>query len=133
MGRYWLLMAGYDAETKTFSDCAKTGMASPFMPPENAKLIGLRVFANSDAATSLQEHVQFKLESTSFKPNAIECGSQGSGLATAPAFHGGIAGQNDWQVEQDVKAGTPIKISARNITEDTPVTVDCLLYGLFES
>lgn len=133
MGRYWKLLAGYDAEDKTYAECAKTGMASPYSPQENATLIGLRAFANSDAASTLQEHVQFKLTCATFKPNSIECGSQGSGLATAPAFHGGVAGQNDWEVNQPVQAGVPITIEARNITADTPVTVDCLLYGLFEN
>jgi len=126
-------MAGYDAETTTYSECAKTGMKSPYSPVEDAMLIGLRAFANSDAATTLQEHVQFKLTCATFKPNSIECGSQGSGLATAPAFHGGVAGQNDWDISQPVKAGVPITIEARNVTADTPVTVDCLLYGLFEN
>lgn len=133
MGTYWKLLAGYDAETTTYSECAKTGMASPYTPTENATLIGLRTFANSDAATTLQEHVQFKLTCQTFTPNSIECGSQGSGLCTAPAFHGGVAGQNDWQVNQKVAAGVPITIEARNVTADTPVTVDCLLYGLFQS
>lgn len=130
---YWKLLGGYDAETKTYSECAKTGMASPYTPTEDATLIGLRTFANSDAATTLQEHVQFKLTCQTFTPNSIECGSQGSGLCTAPAFHGGVAGQNDWQVNQKVRAGVPITIEARNISEDTPVTVDCLLYGLFQT
>lgn len=133
MSQYWKLLAGYDAETTTFSECAKTGMTSPYSPVENARLIGLRAFANSDAATTLQEHVQFKLTCSTFTPNSIECGSQGSGLATAPAFHGGVAGQNDWVCNQPVQAGVPITIEARNITADTPVTVDCLLYGLFDN
>jgi len=126
-------MAGYDAESTTFSECAKTGMASPYMPVENARLVGLRVVSNRDAATTLQNHVQFKLTSATFRPNSIEVGGQGSGLQTAPALSGGVNAVNDWDVSQDVNSGTPIVIEARNITADTPVTVDCLLYGLFDN
>jgi len=133
MGRYWKLLAGYDAETTTYSECAKSGMASPYSPVENARLVGLRAVANRDAASTLQNHVQFKLTCSTFKPNSIECGSQGSGLQTAPALSGGVNAVNDWDCSQEVQAGVPIVIEARNITADTPVTVDCLLYGLFES
>lgn len=133
MGRYWKLIAGYDAETATYSECAKSGMASPYSPGENARLIGLRVVSNRDAATTLQNHVQFKLTCDTFKPNSIECGGQGSGLQTAPALSGGVNAVNDWEVNQPVQAGVPITIEARNVTADTPITVDCLLYGLFDN
>lgn len=130
MGKYWKLLAGYDAETTTYSEAAKTGMTSPYSPVEDATLIGLRTVPNRDAATTLTNHVQWKLTCSTFKPNSIECGSQNSGLQTAPALQ---AMPLDWVVNQKVQAGVPITIEARNITADTPVTVDELLYGLFES
>lgn len=128
--RYWKLLAGYRAETTTYSEAEKTGLTSPYSPVENARLIGLRTVSNRDAATTLVNHVQWKLTCATFRPNSIECGSQGSGLQTAPALQ---APALDWQVDQQVQAGVPITIEARNITEDTPVTVDELLYGLFDN
>jgi len=127
--RLWRLLAEYDAETTTYSACAGTP-PSPYTPDFNGRLIGLRSVANRDAATTLQNHVQFKLTCTTFNPNSIECGNQGSGLQTAPAQQ---PASEDWPVEQSVQAGVPITVEARNITADTPVTVSCVLYGLFEA
>lgn len=130
---YWKLLAGYDAESTTYSECALTGFASPYSPVENATLKGLRMVANRSAASSLINHVQAKLTCATFKPNSIECGVQGSGLQTAPALQSGNTAQMDWQVDQPVQAGVPITIEMRNRTLDTPVTVEVLLYGLFQN
>jgi len=130
MGKYWRLVGEYDAETTTFSACAGAAQTSPYTPDETAKLVGLRVIANRSAASSLINHVQFRLTCTTFKPNTIHAGGQGTGLQTAPALQqGGI----DYPVEQDVQAGVPITVEARNVTADTPVTVSVLLYGCFEN
>lgn len=126
--RLWRMMAHYNAETTTYSEAAGSP-ASPFTPDFNGRLIGLRLFANRDAATTLQNHVQAKLTCNTFKPNSIECGSQGSGLQTAPVL---VSGPDEWPVDQQVKAGVPITIEMRNVTADTPITVNVLLYGLFE-
>mgnify|MGYP001486695164 CR=1 FL=1 len=128
--RYWRLLGEYDAETTTFSAFAGGGGASPYAPVEGARLKGLRVIPNRSAATSLINHVEFRLTSSSFKPNAIEVGGQGSGLQTAPALQ---AEKIDWEVDQPVTPGVPITLEGRNITADTPVTVSVLLYGLFDN
>lgn len=133
MARYWKLMCQYDAETTTYSEAAVSGMASPFSPVESARLKGLRMVINRSAATSLINHVQAKLTSASFRPNSIECGGQGSGLQTAPALMGGDIAKMDWEVDQQVLAGTPVTCEFRNVTADTPVTVSVLLYGLFDN
>jgi len=133
MGMYWKLLAGYDAETTTYSECALTGFTSPYSPVENATLKGLRMVINRSSAASLINHVQAKLTCATFKPNSIECGGQGSGLQTAPALMSGNTAVLDWQVEQPVQAGVPITIEMRNRTADTPVTVEVLLYGLFQN
>lgn len=130
MGKYWKLLGQYDAETTTWSEFAVTGMASPYTPQATGKLIGLRAVPNRSSAASLINHIEFRLTCDSFKPNSIECGAQGTGLQTAPALQGGEA-RMDWEVEQDVQAGVPITLEGRNLTADTPVTVSCLLYGLF--
>lgn len=131
MSRFWDLLAEYDAESKTFTACAGTvsGASSPYAPLAKGKLRALRVIPNSDAVTTLLEHVVFKLSATSFNPNAIQVGGQGSGLQTAPAA---MRGHVDWEVDQDVVPGVNITIEGKNITADTPVGVSVLLYGLFE-
>jgi len=131
--RYWLLLAEYDSETTSYTACAGAAQTSPFNPVENARLVGLRSIINRSAASSLINHVQWKLTCTSFTPNEMHAGGQGSGLQTAPALQSGNTSQNDYEVNQPVQAGVPIKIEARNVTADTPVTVSALLYGLFDN
>ena len=129
MGKYWKLLGEYDAETSTYSALAGANAPSPYTPSENAKLIGLRVIVSATAATSLTEAVQFKLTCSTFKPNSIEVGGQGNGLATAPRSE---LTPLDWAVEQTVQAGVPITIEAR-CTSGTPVTNNVQLWGCFIS
>jgi hypothetical protein len=129
MGKYWKLMAEYDAETATFSAAVGANAPSPFVPTENAKLVGLRTIVSSTAATTLTEHVQFKLTCSTFKPNSIEVGANGNGLHTAPAP---ATQPIDWAVEQPVTAGVPVTIEGR-CTVGTDVTNNVLLYGQFIS
>lgn len=133
MGKYALVMGQYIAEDKTFGACSATNFAVPFMPPEDATLIGIRTVSSADAATTLQEFVEVKLTSTSFKPNAIAAMSQGSGLLTVPSARGGMVAVMDTPCEQPVKAGTPVTIECRNLTADTPVGVNVLVIGIFQS
>ena len=128
-GKFWRLLAEYDAETTTYSACVGPKGSSPYTPDVSCKLKGLRVLVNRSAATSLINHVQFKLTCTTFNPNSIEVAGQGNGIQTAPS----VVGQPlDWDVDQQVQAGVPITIEARNNTVDTPVTVSVMLYGYFE-
>ena len=135
MAKHWDCMAEYVAETTSWSTPGGTFGAvtdGKYMPPGNGRLIGLRVVINRQAATSLTDHVQFKLQSQSFKVNSLVVGGQGSGLQTAPALMSGDAAKNDWEVDQPVTTGTPINIEARCAMADTAVTNSVLLYGLFE-
>ena len=127
--KLWRLLGRYDAESTTYTACAGTGGVSPYTPDFNGKLVGLRGIVGGGPVTSLVNHVQFKLNCTTFKPNAIEAAAQGSGLQTAPAI---MPAPLDFQVDQAVQAGVPITIEARNLTADTPVTADAFLYGCFE-
>lgn len=127
--RFWRLLAQYDSETTDYTACAGVP-ASPYSPDIGGRLVGLRAVVNRSAATSLINHVQFRLTATSFTPNSIEVGAQGSGLQTAPAQQ---PESSDWQVDQPVVPSLPIAIEARNVTADTPVSVSVLLYGLFEA
>lgn len=130
MVKYWKLLAEYDSETTAYTACAGAFAASPYTPKEDGRLIGLRTTVSAEAATSLTENVQFKLTCSTFKPNSIEVGAIGAGLHTATQFAGFVV---DWVVDQEVKAGVPIDIEGRNITAETPVTVETYLWGLFEA
>ncbi len=133
MGEYWKLLGEYTAETTAYTGLTGGVASSPYTPDESAILTGLRAIPNRSAATTLINHVQFKLSCTTFKPNSIEVGCQGSGLQTAPANMSGAGAALDWSIMQKVTAGVPITIEARCVTADTPVTVSVLLYGKFAS
>lgn len=127
--RFWQLMANYNAESTTYSESAGTP-ASPYSPPVNGRLRGVRLIANRATAASLINGVQIKLTCISFKPNSIEVGIVGSGLQTAPI---GTVEHLDWDVDQPVQTDNKITVEGRNISEtDTPVTVSILIFGLFE-
>ncbi len=129
MSRSWRLLGLYDVETTTWTEFAGT-VASPYNPDFKGRLVGLRTVVGAGAATTLIEHIQIRLTSQSFKPNSIECGAQGAGLHTAPAFPAPIL---EWPVDQPVEVGVKITIEGRNLTAETPVTVEVYIYGLFES
>lgn len=135
MARYWDCMAEYDAESTSWSTPSGVGGSvtnGQYLPAGSGRLVGVRVVINRDAASSLTNHVQFKLSSNSFKPNTLIVGGQGSGLQTAPAFQSGSDSVLDWQLDQPIITGVPIIIEARDVTADTPVTNSVLLYGCFE-
>jgi len=134
MGTFSRLMGRYDAETKVFgpagTNAAATAGQASYTPDFDATLIGLRVLEGGGAATSLMNHVNWKLTNSGFKPNIIEVGSDGGGLQTVPRRG---APPLDWPVNQPIKNGSAITIEARNLTADTPVTVDTFLYGIFQN
>jgi len=128
--KYWALMGEYDAETTTYTALAGGAGSSPYTPAVPGRLLGIRVIPNRSAASSLINHIAIKLSCALFTPNAIEFGGQGTGLQTAPALQ---QGSNDYEVDQPVAPGNPIKMEGKNVTADTPVTVSALVYGYFES
>lgn len=130
MPRCWRCLGQYDAETTTYSSLAVSGFSSPYTPDFSGTLLGVRTIPNRSAASSLINHVQFKLTCNTFSPNSIEVGAQGTGLQTAPALQQEAM---EWPVVQPMQAGVPITIEGRNVTADTPVTVSVMLYGLFET
>lgn len=127
--KLWRLLAEYDAETQTYSACAGPTKASPYTPDFDARLLGVRPVVTRTAATTLTGHVQFKMTCTTFNPNSVEFGAQGSGLQTAPAEQPPVL---EWPMEQNVKSGVPITIEGRCIGA-ADVTNSILIYGLFEA
>lgn len=129
MARFWRLMAESNTAGTTYAACAGAAAASPYTPDFSGRLIGLRVITSNDAATSLTEATQFRLSCTTFKPNVIEAIGQGSSINTALNPPAPVI---DHTYDQEVQAGVPITIEARNVTADTPVTPNVLLVGCFE-
>jgi len=126
----WRLLGHYDSTTTAYTECAGAKQTSPYNPDFSGTLIALRTHVPGGAATSLVQGVQFRLTSTSFLPNSIECGAQGSGLQTAPAVKTGEV--MDWPVEQRVQSGVPIKVEGRNEAgAETVVTPEVFLWGYF--
>lgn len=128
--RVWRLLAEYDAETTTFSAAAGSAQSSPYTPDFSGRLVALRSIIGGGAATSLVQHIIFRLTCTKFTPNVLEVAAQGHGLQTATGTPGETL---DWPVDQQVQSGVPITIEGRNEAgAETPVTVEAFLYGLFE-
>lgn len=130
MGRYWKLIAGYNAVTTTYSECADSPGTSPYTPPRDARLVGLRAIEGSAALTTVLTAVQFKLTCDTFDPNSVEVGLAAAGIHTAPR---GMVSTMDWVIDQPVKAGVPITIEGRILGAYTNVTPEVWLFGLFES
>ena len=136
MSKYWDCLAEYDAESTSWSAPSGVGGSTTtglYQPSTGGRLVGLRVIVNRDAASTLTNHVQFKLSCASFTPNSMIVGGQGSGLQTAPAFQSGRDSSIDYEVNQPLQVGVPIQIQARDVTADTPVTNSVLLYGCFDT
>lgn len=132
MARVWRLIGHYDAETTTYSACAGALQASPYTPDFSGRLVAIRAITLGGAATSLVQHIQYRLTCTTFNPNTIHVGGQGAGLQTAPAVSTGPI--IDWPVDQVVQSGVPITVEARNEAgAATPVTVNAAIYGCFDT
>lgn len=127
--RIWRLMGHYNAETSTYSACAGAGQTSPWTPDFNGTLVGLKTQMSLAAATSLTGHIQFRLSCAAWTPNQIEVFAQGSGLKTAPAFP---ENSQEFSVVQKIVAGTPVTVEGRCL-DSVPVTVECYIYGCFET
>ena len=132
MGKYWKLLGEYDGEATSYAAVLGTisGAKSPYTPIEDARLVGLKVCESTVAVTTVLTGVQFKLTSSTFKPNSIEVGVVGVGLKTAPQAANKC---EEWIVDQPVKAGVPITIEARCIGAYAAVTVEVFLWGEFIS
>lgn len=107
-------------------DTAMTG--SPYTPLKDGRLIQVKLAVYGSAVTALVEGVEVTLTSPLWAV-PVTIIAAGPGLRTAPAFPIPIAIQN---CDVPVKTGTKIMMEFKNITADTPVTVECVLVGVFE-
>lgn len=127
--KIWRLMGHYNAETATYSACVGTAQTSPWTPDFNGTLVGIKTQASAAAATTLTEHVQFRLTCANWRPNELHVYAQGNGLATAPAV---ACIPNEFSVNQPIVAGVPIQVEGR-CTDGTDVTNEVYVYGCFET
>lgn len=130
--KYWDCLGEYDAESASWSALAGGGGSSPYFPLAEGRLIGLRTVVSRDAATTLTDHVQLKLQCANWPVNVI-VGAQGSGLQTVPALMSGEAAKLDWDLDLPIAPGKQITIEGRDISADTYVGNSVFLYGLFET
>ena len=67
--RTWRLLGEYDSETTAFTALAGS-VGSPYTPDFNGRLVALRTIVGGGSATSLVQHIIFRLTCTKFNPNA---------------------------------------------------------------
>ena len=118
-------MATYIGADKTY--VAMTG--SPYSPLISGRLIQLKLLVYGSAVTALIEGV-VAIATCPLWGVPITVGTAGSGIRTAtiPAVPPGI--QN---CDVPVQTGVDIKLEIKNVTADTPVTVEATLIGVFEA
>lgn len=129
MAKFWRLIGHYNGESQTYEALAGTFQTSPYIPDMDGTLKGVRVLVGGEAATSLVEGMQFRLTSTTFRPNTLHVAAMGNGLRTAPATPQGAP--IDYEFDEPVKSGVPITIEGRHNVA-TAVTAQAFIMGLFE-
>jgi len=107
-------------------DTAMTG--SPYTPLKDGRLIQLKLLVFGSAATALIEGVVVTCTSPLWGV-PITVGTAGAGIRTALCAVVPTGIQN---CDVPVKTGTKIVCEFKNVTADTPVTVECVLIGVFE-
>lgn len=105
---------------------AMTG--SPYAPLTSGRLIQLKLVVYGSAATALVEGLVAKVECAKWGI-PITVMAAGAGIRTAPAFPIPSGIQN---CDAPVATGVNITAEIKNVTADTPVTVEATLIGVFE-
>ncbi|GAJ07994.1 unnamed protein product, partial [marine sediment metagenome] len=107
-------------------DTVMTG--SPYTPLKDGRLVQLKLVVYGSAATALIEGVVVTVTSPLWGV-PVTVATSGGGLRTAPTLPIPTGIQN---CDVPVKTGTKIACEFRNVTADTPVTVEATLIGVFE-
>ena len=126
-------MVVYSQEMGTYIGASKTYVAmtgSPFAPLTNGRLVQLKLIVYGSSVAALIEGVTAKVESPSFSGVPVIVSTAGAGLRTAPAQPIPAGIQN---CDVPVKVGVNITCEIKNVTADTPVTMEATLIGVFES
>jgi len=101
---------------------------SPYSPLLSGRLIQLKLVTYGSAVTALIEGLVAKVECAKWGV-PITVATAGGGLRTAPAppIPAGI--QN---CDAPITTGVQLTAEIKNVTADTPVTVEATLIGVFE-
>lgn len=121
----------YSDEMATFIGAGKTLTAmtgSPYSPLTGGRLIQLVLVIYGSAVTALIEGLVVHATCALWGVPVVVAGA-GGGLRTAPGVPIPVAKQN---CDVPVQTGSQIKLEIKNVTADTPVTVEATLIGVFE-
>ncbi len=121
----------YSDEMGTSQSVTKTYVAmtgSPYSPLTDGKLVTVKLLACGDAATSLIEGVQVKVECPLWGV-PLTVATVGAGLRTVPQLPIPVGVQN---CDLQVRTGVQITVQIKNVTADTPVTPQYVVIGVFE-
>jgi len=118
-------MGTYIGASKTY--VAMTG--SPFAPLTNGRLVQLKMIVYGSAVTALIEGLTVLAECPAWGGVPVTISGAGAGIRTAPAFPVPVVVQN---CDVPVKTGVNITLKIKNVTADTPVTVEATIIGVFE-
>lgn len=129
MAKSYQYLANYDAETTAWSAAAGPGGTSPYSPPVDGRMTGIRLIFGRTAATTLMNQINIRLTCALWSPNQIVVGGCGTGLATVPAFQPPVY---DFDIDQPIKAGVPVTVEGINILANA-VTADIHVFGRIEN
>ena len=104
--------------------------ANTYSPLTNGRLIGVRLYACGDSASSKIEGVEVRLEAVSFGGVPVTVMAAGAGIRTAPAQAIPVGSVN---CDLPVRTGVNITVQIRNVTDDTPVTPQYMILGIFQA
>lgn len=117
-------MATYIGAGKTL--VAMTG--SPYSPLADGRLIQLKLVVYGSAATALIEGIE-AVATCPLWGVPVSVATAGAGIRTALCA---VVPPGIQNCDVPVKTGVQITLQIKNITADTPVTVEAVLIGVFE-
>ena len=104
--------------------------ANTYSPLTNGRLIGVRLYACGDAVSSVIEGVEVRIESVSFGGVPVTVMAVGGGIRTAPAQPIPVGSVN---CDLPIRTGVNLTVQIRNVTDDTPVTPQYMILGIFQA
>ncbi|GAH96929.1 unnamed protein product [marine sediment metagenome] len=122
----------YSDEIGTYIGAGVTFVAmtgTPYSPLTSGRLIQLKLIVYGSAVTALIEGVIAQATCPLWGV-PVTVGTAGSGIRTATVPSVPIGIQN---CDVPIKTGVDIKVEIKNVTADTPVTVEATLIGVFEA
>lgn len=122
----------YSDELATYIGAGKTFVAmtgSPYSPLLPGRLIQLKLVVYGSAVTALIEGLVAQVTCPLWGV-PVTVAAAGGGLRTAPGIPIPAGIQN---CDVVIQTGIDLKCEIKNVTADTPVTVEATLIGVFEA